>query len=58
MSNLLIIILVLFLSLFLLVTVAEKLGKPMEAADSRRYSKIIVILMGLLLLAGVFKSFM
>lgn len=50
--TLLIILICLFLSLAILIRVAEKFGSPLQPEQSQRYSKIIIILMGLLLLAS------
>lgn len=51
MTNLLIILSVLFASLFLVVKLTEKHGKPLTDEQSHKYSRIAMILMAVLLIA-------
>jgi hypothetical protein len=52
MGNLLIILAVLFVALFVVVTLTEKYAKPMEAEQQTKLSRIAMVLMAVLLLAG------
>lgn len=51
MTTLLIILGCLFIGLALMVTLTEKFAKPMEAKDSQKMGKILIILVAILLLA-------
>jgi hypothetical protein len=51
MTTLLIILACLFIGLALMVTLTEKFAKPMEAKDSQKMGKILIILVAILLLA-------
>lgn len=55
MSNLLIILGVLFLALFLVVTLAERFGKPMEPEQMGRLSRILMILVFILIVAQLLR---
>ncbi len=54
--NLLTILLVLFVSLLILVTLAERFGKPMDPEKQAKLSKIALILIGVLLVARLLKE--
>ena len=53
--NLLMILLVLFASLYVVVKLAERYGKPMDPEQQAKFSKIAIILMGIMLVAGILK---
>lgn len=55
MQTLFTILAVLFLALFVVVKLTERFGKPMEAEESSRYGKIIIILLVILAIAQVIK---
>ena len=52
-SKLPLILLLLFISLFVLVTVAERLGKPISYEKQRRFSQWAIWLIGLLLVLRI-----
>lgn len=56
MGNLLIILGVLFVALIVVVKVTERYAKPMEAEQQSKLSRIAMILMALLLLAGLMRQ--
>lgn len=51
MTNLLIILSVLFISLFIIVKLTEKHGKPLTDEQRQKYSRIAMVLMGILLIS-------
>ena len=53
--NLLMILLALFASLYVVVKLAERYGKPMDHEQQAKFSRITMILLGVLLIAGLFK---
>ena len=55
--NLITILVVLFVALFVLVKLGERYGKPMTAQQQQQYSKWIVILVGIMLVASVIRYF-
>jgi uncharacterized membrane protein required for colicin V production len=55
MSNLLIILAVLFAALFLLLPILEKTAKPVDEEQAQNYSKIIMVLMAVMILASTIK---
>ena len=57
MGNLLTILVILFISLFVLVTVLEKFGKKTEEQDLSKYSRWIYPLMAVMLVAFLIKHF-
>ncbi|WP_101760594.1 hypothetical protein [Oceanicoccus sp. KOV_DT_Chl] len=56
MSNLLLVLLVLFISLAIVVKLTERFGKPMEPEQQSQLSRVAMILIALLLLVGLFRS--
>ena len=54
--NLLIILAVLFVCLFLVVTLAERFGKPMDPEKQVKLSRIAMILIGVMLVARLLKE--
>ena len=58
MTSLFLILLCLFVTLAVVVKIAERYGKPMEPEESQKLSKIIMILVGILLLVTAFKTFL
>ena len=52
-SKLPIILLLLFISLFVLVSIAERFGKPMTYDQQRRFSQWAIWLIGLLLVLRI-----
>lgn len=56
MSNLLIILLVLFSCLAVVVMLTERFGKPLEPDQQSKLSHTAMILIALLLLLGLFRS--
>ena len=56
MSNLLIILLVLFVSLAVVVTLTEKFGKPLEPEQQSKLSRTAMILISVLLVLGAFRA--
>ncbi|PID54876.1 MAG: hypothetical protein CR978_01430 [Gammaproteobacteria bacterium] len=57
MENLLIILFVLGVALFLLVTLGEKVLKPMEPESQAKLSRWMMILVGVMLVLGVVKFY-
>ena len=57
MGNLLTILVILFISLFVLVTLLEKFGKKTEEQDLAKYSRWIYPLMAVMLVAVLIKQF-
>ena len=55
--NLITILVVLFITLYVVVKLAERYGKPMTNEQQQRYSKWIVILVAIMLLASVIRFF-
>lgn len=55
METLLTILAVLFIALFVVIKLTERFSKPMDAEESNRYSKIIIILLVVLAVAQVIK---
>lgn len=55
METLLTILAVLFIALFVVIKLTERFSKPMDAEESSRYSKIIIILLVVLAVAQVIK---
>lgn len=51
MNNLLIILLVLFASLFVIVPLVERVAKPVEAEQMQKYHRIFGILLGVMVIA-------
>ncbi len=45
----------LFVALFVVVKLTEKHGKPLEADQQQRYSKIIMVLVGVMIVAALVK---
>ncbi|GAW94799.1 MULTISPECIES: hypothetical protein [Colwellia] len=45
-----------FLSVFLMVTLGEKFGKPMTDEQQAKYSKIIPILVFVLIIAAIIRA--
>lgn len=58
MGNLLVILLVLFVSLAVIVKVAEKYAKPMEDEQQRKLSRIAMILIMALMVLGLLRHMM
>lgn len=58
MSNLLMILGVLFLALLVAVPLLERFAKPMDEQKAGQYSKIMMFLMTLAILASAIKYFM
>ena len=58
MTNLLIILGVLFAALFILLPILEKTAKPVEEQQMQKYSKIIMYLMMAMIVAGSVKMCM
>lgn len=54
--TLLIILLVVFGCVALMVILGERFGKPMEPEQQSKYSKIVAILCGVLIVAGIVKQ--
>ena len=54
--NLLTILLVLFISLYILVKLTERYGKPMEPEKQAKWSKIALILIAVLLVVRLLKE--
>ena len=54
--NLLMILLVLFVSLYVVITLMERYGKPMSANKQSQLSKIALILIAVLLVARLLKE--
>ena len=54
--NLLMILAVLFICLFLVVTLAERFGKPMDPQKQAKLSRIALILIGVMLVARLLKE--
>lgn len=57
MTNLIIILVVLFVTLAIVVTVAEKYAKPVDEKQQSKLSFITLLLMGGLLIAALFQQF-
>ena len=57
MGTLFTILACLFLALFVVVKLTEKHGKPLEAEQQQQFSKIIMILVGVMLVAAIFKFY-
>jgi threonine/homoserine/homoserine lactone efflux protein len=57
MGTLFTILVCLFAALFVVVKLTEKHGKPLEAEQQQQYSKIIMVLVGVMLLAAAIKFF-
>ncbi|WP_213999379.1 hypothetical protein [Arsukibacterium sp.] len=57
MGNLLTILVILFVSLFVIVTLVEKFGKKAEDQDLSKYSRWIYPLMAVMLVAYLIKYF-
>lgn len=55
MQTLFTILAVLFLALFVVVKLTERYSKPMDAEESNRYGKIIIVLLVILAMAQVIK---
>jgi len=55
--NLIIILVVLFVALFVLVKLSERYGKPMTAEQQQQYSKWIMILVAVMLVASAIRYF-
>lgn len=58
MTNLLIVLGVLFLALAVIAPLVERFAKPASPEDLQKYHKIFRILMGVMLLAVVIRYFM
>lgn len=58
MTNLLLILVVLFAALFLVVKLTERFSKPLQAEESQRLSKIIIFLVAATMLASAVKFLM
>lgn len=54
--NLVLILVGLFAALAIVVKITEKKGKPLDAEQQQRYSKIIMVLVFLTLLGAMFKQ--
>lgn len=54
--NLLTILLILFITLFVVVQLAERYGKPMDPEKQSRLSKIALILIAILLVTRLLKE--
>ena len=54
--NLLMILAVLFICLFLAVTLAERYGKPMDPEKQAKLSRIALILIGVMLVARLLRE--
>ncbi len=54
--NLILILVALFAALAIVVKITEKKGKPLDAEQQQRYSKIIMVLVFLTLLGAMFKQ--
>ena len=54
--NLLMILAVLFICLFLVVTLAERFGKPMDPEKQAKLSRIALILIGVMLVARLLRE--
>lgn len=57
MGNLLLILLILFVTLAVVVTLAERYAKPVEEKDQAKFSKILLVLIGLMFIAAIFQQF-
>lgn len=57
MNNLLLVLGILFVALFLLLPLLEKFSKPVDEKQSGKYSQIILVLMGLLILLSALRYF-
>lgn len=57
MGNLLLILLILFVTLAVVVKLAERYAKPVEEKDQAKFSKILMVLIGLMFLAAIFQQF-
>lgn len=55
MQTLFTILAVLFLALFIVVKLTERYSKPMDAEESNRYGKIIIVLLVILAVAQIIK---
>ena len=55
--NLLIILLVLFICLFLVVTLTGRYGKPMDPVKQAKLSRVALILIAVMLIARILKEF-
>lgn len=53
MNNLLIILAVLFISLFVILPLVEKTAKPVDAEKMQKYHKVFGILLGVMVIASV-----
>lgn len=58
MQNLLLILGILVLAIAVIVPLLERVAKPVDEEQAGRYSRIITLLMGVLVLAWVIKFFM
>lgn len=55
MTNLLLILILLFAALFLVITLTERFSKPLQAEESQRLSKIILFLVAAVMIASAIK---
>ena len=56
--HLIMILLVLFISLFVVVQLAEKYGKPLSREKQAKYSRITIVLMVVLLVGQLIKEYL
>ncbi|CAA0081782.1 Uncharacterised protein [BD1-7 clade bacterium] len=56
MENLLIVLGVLFAALFIIVPLVERFGKPVDNEKAQKYTKIMGLLLGIMMLALVIRS--
>lgn len=57
MGNLILILLILFATLAVVVKLAERYAKPVEEKDQAKFSKILLVLIGLMFIAAIFQHF-
>ena len=57
MSNLFIILVVLFVALGIIVTLAEKYAKPLTEEQQHNYSRILMVMMGLVVIGSIVSFF-